>query len=182
MPDFYVQLALLDALETPTWIASSTLAIQMEAVRVRTTRAQPIHCGRTRAASTRLGVRSGSRSGGHRDADFICPTPDTRAAFGDALPSESIASNLAVSKTLTGCSSRLGISICASRRKARRNIGPNKSWRLRPAFRKSPRRPLSACARTGKGEDSGGRRQFPTRHHAGAPPARKSPCPWNLHV
>ncbi len=82
-------------------------------------------------------------AGGTVIADFICPTTDTRAAFGDAF-------TVWIDRIEDGpvrghqpdvrCAG--AAAICASARKARRNIGPSRRWRrLRPAF--DPQKPTA---------------------------------------
>jgi hypothetical protein len=83
-------------------------------------------------------------AGGTVIADFICPTQETRAAFGNAFTIWSIVSRPAASRTPTG-SSRPNASTFASAPKARRNTGPNRRWLgcVRHSIRRSRRRSSS---------------------------------------
>ena len=83
-------------------------------------------------------------AGGTVIADFICPTADTVRPSARPSPSGSTESTPAASRIPTGCLSRPSGSICASRRKARRNIGPNRRWRS--CGRRSIRRSRPHCS------------------------------------
>jgi len=65
-------------------------------------------------------------AGGTVIADFICPTEETRAAFGDAFIIWVDRISAGVSMTPTGCSSRRSASTFGSRPRARRNTGPSR--------------------------------------------------------
>jgi adenylate kinase family enzyme len=62
-------------------------------------------------------------AGGTVIADFICPTPETRAAFGDCF---TIWLDRGVLRIQTGFLLLQNDSICESALRAHRNIGPNR--------------------------------------------------------
>ena len=67
-------------------------------------------------------------AGGTVIADFICPTPETRAAFGDAFTIWIDRVGAGRFETRTECSWLPSVSICASVLNASLNIGLNRHW------------------------------------------------------
>ena len=86
-------------------------------------------------------------AGGTVIADFICPTEQTRAVFGDAFTIWLDRIDAGRFADTNRMFVRRKNSICASAPKARRNIGPSRRWRCcaRPSIRKSRRRCSSAA-------------------------------------